>query len=48
MARWNSNARRINAALQSIGESVQASGVTYRAAEDESSASTSQMSQALS
>jgi WXG100 family type VII secretion target len=48
MARWNDDARRITAALQSIGESVQASGVTYRAAEDEISSSTSQISQALS
>ena len=48
MARWNDDARRINAALQQIGESVQASGVTYRAAEDEIASSTSQISQALS
>jgi WXG100 family type VII secretion target len=48
MARWNDDARRITAALQSIGESVQASGVTYRAAEDEITSHTSQISQALS
>jgi WXG100 family type VII secretion target len=48
MARWNDDARRINAALQSIGESVQASGTTYRAAEDEIASSTSRIGQALS
>ena len=48
MARWNDDARRINAALASIGESVQASGTTYRAAEDEIASSTSRIGQALS
>jgi uncharacterized protein YukE len=48
MARWNDDARRINAALSSIGESVQASGTTYRAAEDEIASSTSRIGQALS
>ena len=43
MARWNDDARRINAALSSIGESVQASGTTYRAAEDEIASSTSRI-----
>ncbi|MDL5155472.1 WXG100 family type VII secretion target [Actinomycetospora termitidis] len=47
MARWNDDANRINAALGAIAESVTASGVTYRAAEDEVAASTSQITQAL-
>lgn len=48
MARWNDDANRINAALAAIGESIQVSGVSYRAAEDEVAASTSQITQALS
>ncbi|MCD2189430.1 WXG100 family type VII secretion target [Actinomycetospora soli] len=47
MARWNDDANRINAALGAIAESVQASAVGYRAAEDEVAATTSRIGRAL-
>ena len=47
MTRWNDDAVRIGRSLAAIGESSQASGAEYRAAEDENASRVTTISQAL-
>jgi WXG100 family type VII secretion target len=47
MVRWDDAAMRLNNALQSIGESIQASGATYAAQEEEHSQTMSAITQSL-
>jgi WXG100 family type VII secretion target len=47
MARWDADARAINDALRTIGESIQGSQVTYRQQEEAQAAGLSSIAQAL-
>ena len=47
MVRWNEDANRINRALHAIGESIQTSGVQYRAAEEDNRSTISSIQQSL-
>lgn len=47
MTRWNEDATRINRALHSIGESIQGSGVTYAATEQDTRSSISSIRSTL-
>lgn len=47
MARWDADAKALNDALRSIGESIQGSRVTYQQQEDAQAASMSSITAAL-
>jgi WXG100 family type VII secretion target len=47
MERWDTDARNLNEALNSIGEQIQGSGVTYARADEAENQTYSRISQAL-
>jgi WXG100 family type VII secretion target len=47
MARWNTDAKALNDALRGIGESLQGSGVSYQAQEDQQAGDLSAIRAAL-
>lgn len=47
MARWDTDAKTLNEALRSIGESIQGSRITYQQQEDAQAASMSSITAAL-